>query len=151
MTDPAKMLRWRADHPWTIALTAGMVGLVALSVAVTESGLAATVILAIIVLVGIFRIWFQSSRAFCLTLANLGGIYACVFLFFSETNFVHADAAARSIAFVMPLVAFIFLLDHPQHGWLRRHFAGQQRNARARRPRDRLWASLAALRLQRDL
>src|SRR5579863_8495262 len=108
MTNLGKtILHRRADRPWTIALTVGMVGLIALSVAVSESELAATMVIAIVSLVAAFRIWFNSSRAFCLTLANLAAIYACVFLFFAETNFSQVSAVARSIAFVMPLGAFV--------------------------------------------
>lgn len=101
------MPTWRPDRLWTTALTSAMVGLIALSVAIIESYLAAVVVVAIVALVAIFRIWFHSSRAFCLTLANLAGIYACVFLFFSETNFQHASAPARAVAFLMPLFAFV--------------------------------------------
>ena len=101
------MLQWRPERLWTIALTTAMVGLVVFAIAIVENYLAAVVVVAIIALVAIFRIWFQSSRAFCLTLANLAGIYACIFLFFSETNFLQASVGARSIAFVMPLMAFV--------------------------------------------
>jgi len=90
-----------------VVLTALSVGLIALSVAVTESQLAATVVASIILVVVVFKEAFRSSRGFQLTLANLVAIYACVFVFFSETNFPTAGPAARSVAFFMPLLAFI--------------------------------------------
>src|SRR5579863_2054556 len=96
----------RNGHPWPLILTAGLVGLIALSAAASESYLAVLVLISIAGLVGVFRIAFQSSRAFCLTLANLAGVYACLFLFFYESNFQRASAFALSVAFIMPLTAF---------------------------------------------
>ncbi len=97
----------RNYRPWPLILTAGLVGLVALSAAASGSYLVVVVLISIAALVGVFRLAFRSSRAFCLTLANLAGVYACLFLFFYESNFPQASAPALSLAFIMPLAAFI--------------------------------------------
>jgi voltage-gated potassium channel len=94
-------------HPWQVVLSAVLVGLIALSVAASESYLAVAVVVAIVAIVAIFRMVFQSSRAFCITLANLVGVYACLFLFFSESNFHEASEWAQSLAFALPLIGFV--------------------------------------------
>jgi voltage-gated potassium channel len=96
-----------ARRPWQVVLSVGLVGLIALSVAAKESYLAAVVVVSIVAMVGIFWLVFQSGRAFCITLANLVGVYACLFLFFSESNFARASAWSLSLAFVLPLVGFV--------------------------------------------
>lgn len=94
-------------RPWPLILTAGGIGLAALAVAATESYLAAVVVATILALTTIFRTVFRSSRAFCLTLANLTSVYACLFLFFAETNFAQASFLSMSLAFAMPPLAFV--------------------------------------------
>ncbi len=94
-------------RPWQVILSAGLVGLIALSVAATESLLAAVVIVSIVTMVGIFRFVFRSGRAFCITLANLVGVYACLFLFFFESNFRSAAPWALSLGFALPLLGFL--------------------------------------------
>lgn len=92
---------------WSVVLTAALVGLIALAVATSESYLAGVVVVSIVVLVAIYRRVFRGSRAFCLTLANLAGIYACAFLFFAESNFRGASRLALSVGFILPLLAFV--------------------------------------------
>jgi voltage-gated potassium channel len=96
-----------ARHPWQVVLSAALVGLIALLVAATQSYLAVVVVVSIVVIVAVFRLVFQSSRAFCITLANLIGVYACLFLFFSESNFGQASEWALSLAFALPLAGFV--------------------------------------------
>jgi voltage-gated potassium channel len=92
---------------WSLVLTAALVGLIALAVATSESYLAGVVVASIIFMVVIYRRFFRGSRAFCLTLANLAAIYACAFLFFTESNFHSANREILSIGFVLPLLAFV--------------------------------------------
>lgn len=94
-------------RPWQVILSAVLVGLIALSVAATQSYLAVVVVVSIVAMVGIFRLVFQSGRAFCITLANLVGVYACLFLFFSESNFAKASPWSLSLGFVLPLIGFV--------------------------------------------
>ena len=113
MTEPRRTSRetsgeWGARPiPWSLLLTAGFVALAALAVGTTDYYLASVVVAAIASLVATFRIAFHSSRAFCLTLANLAGIYACIFLFFAATDFPSASPFALSAGFVLPLIAFV--------------------------------------------
>lgn len=92
---------------WSLLLTIALVSLIALAVGTSEAYLATVVLGSIAVLVSIFRTVFHGSRAFCLTLANLAGSYACIFLFFVESDFRSASVIALSIGFVLPLIAFI--------------------------------------------
>lgn len=92
---------------WQVLLSSTLVGLIALSVAETESLLAAVAVFSILVMVAIFRFAFRTGRAFCVTLANLIGVYACLFQFFIESNFRSAGQAAAAIAFVLPLLGFL--------------------------------------------
>ncbi|HWE75685.1 MAG TPA: ion channel [Stellaceae bacterium] len=96
----------RASRPWPLLLTVGLVGLIALAIAAAESYLAALVVVAILGMVVSFRLVFGSSRSYCLTLANLVAVYACLFLFFAESNFAGVRPAAWAAAFIMPLLAF---------------------------------------------
>jgi voltage-gated potassium channel len=94
-------------HPWQVILSVVLVGLIALSVAASESYLAAVVVVSIVAMVVMFRLVFKSGRAFCITLANLVGVYACLFLFFSESNFADASTWSLSLGFVLPLLGFV--------------------------------------------
>ncbi len=93
--------------PWSLLSTVALVGLIALAIGTTEAYLATVVLGSIVLFVGVFRRAFRASRAFCLTLANLASVYACVFLFFGESNFGGASPAALSLGFTLPLLAFL--------------------------------------------
>ena len=92
---------------WQVILSAALIGLIALSVAATEGLLAAIVIFSILAMVTIYRSVFQSGRAFCITLANLIGVYACLFQFFAESNFRTATPGALAVGFILPLIGFL--------------------------------------------
>jgi voltage-gated potassium channel len=92
---------------WQVILSATLIGLIALSVAATEGLLAAVVVFSILALVATFHSVFRSGRAFCITLANLVGVYACLFQFFVESNFRIATPWALSVGFVLPLIGFV--------------------------------------------
>lgn len=89
------------------AATAGLLALVALLLGVAEGYLAVAMIGAVVALLGFFHFFLHSSRAFAFTLANLTGTYACVFLFFVESNFEAVGTGALSAGFVLPLAAFL--------------------------------------------
>ncbi|HXS41886.1 MAG TPA: potassium channel family protein [Stellaceae bacterium] len=116
---------WR--HPWQLLLSAVLVVFVALSIAASESFLAAVVVLCILAMVAIFRFVFASGRAFCITLANLVAVYGCLFLFFVESSFAQARIESMSLAFVLPLLGFVagsfrhraIIADVAVSGWLR--------------------------------
>lgn len=94
-------------HPWQLIPSAVLVGFVALSIAASESFLAAVVVFCILAMVALFRFVFASGRAFCITLSNLIAVYACLFLFFVESNFAQAGIESLSLAFVLPLLGFV--------------------------------------------
>jgi voltage-gated potassium channel len=102
-----KVSRRTVRRTWQVILSGTLIGLIALSVAATEGILAAVVVLSILAIVTIFRTVFQSGRAFCITLANLVGVYACLFQFFVESNFRTAAPWALSVGFVLPLIGFL--------------------------------------------
>jgi hypothetical protein len=81
--------------PWSFLLTAGLVALIALAVGTTDYYLASVVIASISGLTGVFRIAFRGSRAFCLTLANLAGIYACILRSFSSIPVSSSKSSSR--------------------------------------------------------
>lgn len=92
---------------WAFAVTTGLLGVIALLLGVAQGYLALTVIASVAFLVGSFRYLLGSSRAFSLALANLIGIYACVFLFFAESSFEQVGVKPLSIGFLMPLLSFL--------------------------------------------
>ncbi len=89
------------------AATLGLLGVIALLLGMAEGYLAAVVIASIVVLVASFHYLLHSSRAFAFALANLIGIYSCVFLFFAESNFDQVGVVGLSVGFLMPLLAFL--------------------------------------------
>jgi voltage-gated potassium channel len=116
--------------PWSFLLTAGLVALIALAVGTTDYYLASIVIASISGLTGVFRVAFRGSRAFCLTLANLAGVYACIFLFFAETDFRGAGALALSVGFILPLTAFVLGSFWHREAIVRVAISGQLREQR---------------------
>jgi voltage-gated potassium channel len=93
-------------RPWPIILTVGLLALIALSVASVQGYLAVGVVVAIGALVALVHFGLRGSRAFSLALANLGAVYACVFLFFTESSFPEASLPALLAGFALPLAAF---------------------------------------------
>jgi voltage-gated potassium channel len=99
--------RVRRRPPLPLAATIALLGIVGLLLGVAESYLAVVVLASVAVLVGSFHYVLRSSRAFAFALANLIGIYACIFLFFAESNFDELDTLTLSAGFLMPLAAFL--------------------------------------------
>lgn len=93
--------------PWSLVLTAALVGLISLAIETADAYLSCVVVVSVVAMVGLFRTAFRGSRAFCLTLANLAGIYASIFLYFAESDFHGASTLALAIGFVLPLLTFV--------------------------------------------
>jgi voltage-gated potassium channel len=106
MRRPAKAVRHR-DFISSLLLTSALLGLIALAIEGVQVYLAPVVVASVIVMITGFRYFFRGSRFFAFALANLIGVYACVFLFFVESNFQSVSAWMLSIGFVMPLLAFL--------------------------------------------
>lgn len=98
--------RLRRRFSWSFAATAGLLGVIAALLGGAEGYLAVTVVGAVIFVVASFHYFLHSSRAFDLALANLIGIYACIFLFFAQSSFEQVGVKALSLGFLMPLGAF---------------------------------------------
>jgi voltage-gated potassium channel len=90
-----------------LVATAGLLGVVALVLGIAEGYLAVVMIASVIVFVGSFHYGLRGGRAFAFALANLIGTYACIFLFFVESNFARVSVVILSVGFLMPLVAFL--------------------------------------------
>jgi voltage-gated potassium channel len=89
-----------------VAGTASLVSLIFLLLGVANGYLALVMIASVVASVMAFHHFFRASRAFGFALANLIAIYACVFLFFVESNFERVGSASLAVGFLMPLAAF---------------------------------------------
>jgi voltage-gated potassium channel len=96
----------RRSHFASLSLTGALLALIALSLEQTHSGLGIVMVCAILSLVIAFHTLFGASRFFVLALANLIGVYACIFLFFAEANFQLVDTPVLWVGFLAPLAAF---------------------------------------------
>ncbi len=88
-------------------LTAMLLGLISLSIRSVSGDLAFVLLGSVGVVVGIFHALFPGSQFFTLALANFIGVYACVYVFFLESNFHDISALAGAIGFALPLAAFL--------------------------------------------
>lgn len=90
-----------------LVFTVCLVGLIA--VAVDEIGSAFFFVLvgSVVGAVGSVLWLFPGSRLFSVALANLLGVYACVFQFLSAANFAAVSPGVREAGFVLPILAFI--------------------------------------------
>jgi voltage-gated potassium channel len=92
---------------WAVLCTVGLLSIVALLLGIAEGFLAAVVIGSVILLVAAFHYVLRAGRAFAFALANLIGIYACVFLFFTEINFSQVSIEVLSVGYLLPLLTFL--------------------------------------------
>jgi voltage-gated potassium channel len=90
-----------------LSFTTALLALIALSL--EDLGVYLVVVLfgSVAVLVAVLYTVFPGSRFFTFALANLIGIYACVFGFFVEVHFRQVDRAVVTVGFVAPLAAFL--------------------------------------------
>jgi voltage-gated potassium channel len=99
----------RPDRYWLrgLTLTLGLYVLVSLASA-EPFGLFFFVMLGVVALsVTLFYWLFPGSHFTTIALANFLSIYACLFTFFTESNFATAADWAVRIAFVLPVAAYI--------------------------------------------
>ncbi len=90
-----------------IVFTVALLSLIALSVKAVAGWLVLGVLGAVVLVVGAFHYLFPNSRFFTIALANYIGIYACVFIFFIEANFLGVGPTVASLGFMLPLAAFL--------------------------------------------
>jgi len=90
-----------------LVFTGALLGLIALSIGTVRRDLALMLILSVLAVVTAFHFLFRSSQFFAIALANLTGVYACIFVFFVESNFARVDAPVLWLGFNLPLLSFL--------------------------------------------
>jgi voltage-gated potassium channel len=90
----------------TIAFTAVLLGLMALAVGGSSPGIAIWALASVAVLAVTFHVLIPGSTFFTIIFANCIGIYACVYVFLSGSNFANVAALEAQAGFVAPLAAF---------------------------------------------
>ena len=95
-------------HGWMRSLffTAGLLCLIGLSVERLDNSLLIALIISVTGLAFSFHYFFPGSLFFGFALANLIGVYACIFVLFVESDYREVDAAVLPFGFVAPLAAF---------------------------------------------
>jgi voltage-gated potassium channel len=112
------MKRLKHLHLAPVAVSVSLISLIMLSV---EAHLVYSLIMLAIVAAGAVTFYavFPSSRFFAIAFANGLAVYACVFIFFIEANFLAVPTAWLQVGFAMPILAFLggawFRRDEIQH------------------------------------
>lgn len=101
------MARLRPKGMLGITLTVFLLALIAL--AVEEIGGYFFILIFVVVLMSVasIHLLFDSSVFFSISLANFIGVYTCLFIFFSLTNFQSVPPWATYVGYTIPLVAFV--------------------------------------------
>ena len=100
-------MKTRRLHLPEIAATASFVLLVAASLTGFSSWFAAALLAGIILPVALFRRLFPEAGLFALALANLLSVYACLYVYFVEANFIPVTPWAEATAFLLPIITFV--------------------------------------------
>jgi len=84
-----------------------LLGLIAL--AITEIGTVVLLVMFAIVSVAVGSVYllFPGSNFFAISLANFLGVYACIFVYFTQTNFPLTEVWAMQVGYTLPVVAFV--------------------------------------------
>lgn len=107
----------RMGKPWLtgVLLTAVFTALLAFAISDADFVFSGVAWLIIVVAAGAVYWMFPHSRYFALSLANFIGVYACIYRFILETNFIGVDPRYLLPGFILPVVAFV------AGTWLRRN------------------------------
>jgi voltage-gated potassium channel len=99
----------RSDRKWLNALgpTALLLILIALSLQTLESLFFLITLATVLAGVAVFHVMFPGSRLVSIALTNFLAIYACLFVFFVETNFQEVSLWAVRVGFPLPIAAFL--------------------------------------------
>ena len=100
-------MKTRRVHVPEIVGTASFVLLVAAALTGFSSWFAAALLAGIVAPVALFRRLFPEAGLFALALANLLSVYACLYVYFVEANFIPVSAWAEATAFLLPIIAFV--------------------------------------------
>jgi voltage-gated potassium channel len=90
----------------TITFTAVLLGLMALAIGGSSPGIAIWALVSVVVLAATLHFLIPGSTFFTVIFANCIGIYACVYVFLSGSNFAGAASFEAQAGFVAPLAAF---------------------------------------------
>jgi len=91
----------------SVAFTAGFLVLIAAGIGTTRGWFVLLVLAAAGGVAGILHAAFPRSRFFAVALANLMGVYACVFVFIQNSAFPEIPGWASALGFLMPPAAFL--------------------------------------------
>jgi voltage-gated potassium channel len=99
----------RSDRKWLSALapTALLLILIALSLQTLESLFFLITLVTVLAGVALFYLMFPGSRLVSIALTNFLAVYACLFVFFVETNFHAVSLWAVRVGFPLPIAAFL--------------------------------------------
>jgi voltage-gated potassium channel len=100
-------MKTRRVHVPEIVATASFVLLVAAALTGFSTWFAAALLAGIVLPVALFRRLFPQAGLFALALANLLSVYACLYVYFVEANFVPVGPWAEATAFLLPIIAFV--------------------------------------------
>ena len=97
------------QHHWLseIGFTVAIYALITMAVMRPDSVFAAITPVAIVAGVGGIYLLFPRSRFFAIALADFLAVYACVFIFFIESNFRPVSPWAEQVSFALPVLAFV--------------------------------------------
>jgi voltage-gated potassium channel len=90
----------------SLLFTAGLLCLIALSVERVSGSLLFALIISVTGFAVAFHRYFPGSLFFSFAIANLTGIYACIFVLFVENDYREVDTAILPFGFIAPLAAF---------------------------------------------
>jgi voltage-gated potassium channel len=90
-----------------IIATASFVLLVAAALTGFSRWFAAALLTGIIFPVVLFRRLFPEAGLFTLVLANLLAVYACLYIYFIQANFVPVNPWPEATAFLLPIIGFV--------------------------------------------
>jgi len=97
------------DRTWrrAVLFTVGLNGLIALALSGGDSLFTGMNLLVAVVGFGFYYWLFPGSLGFAVGLANFLGVYTCLFVFFTETNFQPLPTWVIHLGYVLPVASFL--------------------------------------------
>lgn len=101
------MPRRERHSPTAIGLSLVLIFLISVAVVDVINGFVVVMLVSMAAAVGTFYALFPGSGFVAIAFANFIAVYACIFVFFIEADFVHAHIEAVLLGFVLPIFAFL--------------------------------------------
>lgn len=98
--------RHRSSLLGSVIFSIVLLGAIAAALGGDSPVIAASTVLTVIAIVGLFHVAFSGSDLFSIIFANSVGVYACIYVMFVDGNFPQARAHSVQIGFLLPLGAF---------------------------------------------